>query len=275
MSALIRSTDASARALQALMPRLQTLTKREVLAPRVRTGLVLADLTELVHVLARPVVRQRLLAIGVERERFEELKQALEALREAENQRVRIRGESRSRARSDALQRAAWLRDELLAACRWNLRSGAPGGALERITDSDDPIDLAQDLRELVQLIQDNAGAFRRDRSFNADVRCTEAQELGRQLRSQRDNSASGELDTLGVSPDEASSPRVSAAVLGVVEDTRNRAFTHAWCLAQELRDAGLYAFRGHEESRRLFLSSHPPHPRRQGLSSTIRALAG
>jgi hypothetical protein len=94
-------------ALSQVMPKLKSLSDGEILRPRQRIGSILADIGDLAKVVQRPAVRQRVLAVGVKDEQLEELKLALDALREAESLRLRVRSSARRRSSLELAARSA------------------------------------------------------------------------------------------------------------------------------------------------------------------------
>ena len=247
-------------ALQQLISRLMAQRARPVALPRGPLTTVFADAEELVRLVERREVRRGLLAVGVAPDRLAELPLAIAALREAETQRLLERAAVRSPSRSEAEQAAVVLREEIRAACGWNLRTTFARGALARITDSTDPADLMQDLIELGQLLRENRNAFGNDHTFDLPARSSQAVALA------------GELGRAPSYPP-TSGPRRSDPPPSAAE-VRDRAFSYLSTLAEELHQAGQYAFRSDHDIRRLFTAISLNRPLGWGLRTTLHDLS-
>jgi hypothetical protein len=215
--------------------------------PRARVSLVLAEADELLGILQQSWVRQRVVATGLTVERMELLGPARAGLVEAER---RWLTEFLPKAdQAKALEEGQSLRDELLSACRWNLRGKDVEGALARITDGTDPAELGLDLKELTQLVREHTSAFAGDRTFRQEDSLRRAELLADQLVAMGEGGVSRET-----------------------REVRQRAFCFLSLLMEELRLAGRHAFRGTREARSLFASEIPARRRHQPARSLVRA---
>jgi hypothetical protein len=218
--------------------------------PRVRVALVVQEALDLLAAVQQPRVRGKLISTGVSSQRVDSLEPAIEALRVAQSQVLRARCPDEDFV--EALSSALDLRDEMVAACLWNLRHREVGASLVRITDSTDGVELAMDLRELVQLLDEHAIDFESDRTFHAVECVRQASALADELTATLDQPVP--LPTL---------------------ELRDRAFTHLLDVIDEVRSAGRHAYRGRSEARSLFASELQPRRRRSPLTSLVRSLAG
>lgn len=236
-------------ALKQMQDVLEKIPRQGIAEPRVRVSVVLEEAQELAGLLSRHEVARRLADVGVAAERVQELEPATQALREAEAEWLRARAHGKSAERARAESEGYALRDELLSACRFNLADCDIFAELARITDGEDAQDLRHDLLELAELVENHIDCFRSDRSFAATCRIEEARLLSEQI---------------GYS-EELSAPDDDARIL------RNRAFTYLIELMQQLREAGLYAFRGSTQARRYFATHLSPARRSSELPSMVR----
>lgn len=215
--------------------------------PQCQIGWVVAEAQELVGILRQHTVRQRIVAAGLPRERMDLLGPLTQALSEAEARWVSALCPLPEQAR--AFEDGQQLRDEMLSACRWNLRSRGVSSELARITDSTDPAELSLDLRELAELVTEHSVEFAPDRSFRPSEVAAAAQRAARTLS--------------GIG--QASRAAWTAAEL------RRRAFTCLMQSVEEVRSAGRYAFRGTAEARRLFASNLAARRRPAARQSLLR----
>lgn len=234
--------------LEGLKLQLLELPEATLCEPRVRVSWVLAEASELLTCIRQTRTRLELLAAGLSERKLTELGPAIGALRAAEAEILAARCPDADYA--EALTSALDLRDELLAACHWNLRNREVASALVRITDSTDSAELAMDLRELMQLVREHVSDFENDQSFRSDQSIRQASALADELTATRDAPIPAEL-----------------------LDLRDRAFTHLCGVIEEIRSAGRYAFRGRPEARHLFASELQPRRWRSRLNSLVRSL--
>jgi hypothetical protein len=203
---------------------------------------------ELAELASRPTVLARLAKVGLAPTVLDELALASQALHYVE---ACVRSaQGLAPCGASALDQAANLRQELLGACHWNLRGAEHVEALARITDSEDPAEVALDLNELALLILDNLELFRADTTFDAE----------RVAHSARATAVG--LNEL---------PLQGGAVKYEWRDLRARAFTHLTMLIDELRTAGRYAFRGTPAARVWFAASPPVRRRAVSLGGWVR----
>lgn len=260
--ALGDSMNQSGGARARLLAQLGALPPSDVIQPKLPVAEAVDDARELSEVTGRSAVRTKLLEVGLSVEILDALGDAIGALNEFEHERLVERNAWKSRGAAVLEQRALWLREEMLAACKFNLRDLAPAGAFERITNSEDEADLIYDLRELSQLVSENLAAFDDNLSFDARVLAAEATSL---------------LGGLGAYSNLNEAALHQRFVLGSrshAREWRDRAYTHLVNLTTEIRMAGAYAFRGDIGMRRLFVSACPA-PTAVTLRTAIRALAG
>jgi hypothetical protein len=243
--------DQSKTHLRQLRALLLQIPKHDVVEPRVRVALVLRDAEELAGLLARREVCHRLEDVGVDEAEIGGLDPAIEALREAETAWVQERDAGKEANKARAEQTGYALREELMAACRFNLGQLDVGPELARITDSEEAEDLRHDLLELAELVEGHPEHFRRDRSFAATERVEEARQISAEI---------------GAQPGEPTSEAMENA-----RALRNLAFTHLTDMVIKLREAGLYAFRGSALGRSYF-ATHLTNTRRVSeLGSMVR----
>lgn len=213
---------------------------------------VLQEARDLARIVARPLVRERILSVGALDAALDGLPVAIDALAECEHRWALARDAGKHPRQAHAEALAYPLRDEMVAACRFHLDGVEGLELLARVTDGENAGDLVQDLRELATFLRENPEAFDGDESFDALACANKAQELAA-------------LIAVDVEP--------SPEALDLLE-LRDRAFTHLCELVERVRRAGRYAFRGTAEARWYFASLTPPARRRRPLPSAVRALA-
>jgi hypothetical protein len=165
----------------------------------------------------------------------------------------------RNKPRAQAEREAAGLRlrTELLAACRWNLRTHAQARAvLDRVRAGRGTPDLVQDLSDLATLVDHHRPAFERDASFDAPTQAEAARSLATQI-------------TVGLSTARSARHRDQLKL------TRDRAYTHLAGLVTHLREAGRYAFRNEPERAAAFASDHRRARERKRRRASTRGPAG
>ncbi len=236
--------------LHELREQLLQLPPNVLCEPRVRLSVVVQEAKRLSATTRQRHIRSKLLAAGLADECLDVLDRAIHALRVAQGDMTRSRCPDGDLA--DALDSALELRDEMVAACQWNLRQRDVAAHLVRITDSSDLTELSLDLKELAQLVQQYASDFEFDGTFDGPECVRQALALADELTA----TASGEVSE-------------------EVRELRDRAFTHLANLMEEIRSAGRYAFRADPESRRLFAAETPLTRRRSSLSSMVNSLIG
>jgi hypothetical protein len=245
--------DGGPEALSQLLGRLQNIEPDNLLEPKVQLSLVIDEARELQEILDRPVVRERLRGVGVAEVTIVELDLAIGALVESERRWCKARDAAKTARQAEAEGLGYALRDEMVAACRFNLSGVEVLELLARVTDGENPRDLVQDLLELSAFLRDNAAAFGNDTLFEPLVCSDEARELADAIAVDHEPDASA-LEHL---------------------ELRDRAFTYLCERMQQLRQAGAYALRGSVTARRYFAPGSAPARRRRPLPSAVRALAG
>lgn len=242
--------DTAREAFRTLYSRLNALSEGELLEPRMRVAAALREAEDLSDLVSRASVLLRLQTVGVSSRVLNELELAREALLYVDTCVRRAQGLGRG---PSPLDRAARLRDELLGACHWNLRGSEHAEALARITDSEDPEELALDLTELAQLALTHLPAFGEDATVDARGLANDAQAAATEL---------------------AALPAVGLRVKPEWRQLRARAFTHLVRVVEELRTAGRYAYRG-TPGARAWLAAPSSIPRRAvSLGGRVRSRA-
>lgn len=229
-------------ALDTLRPTLDAIPEADVKQPGdgvehalTNAGTLLANIEE------NDEISKALLRIGLKASTFEDLKISIAALRASQMQLERARAPRRKPDDQKALEESSGsLRDDLLAACRWNLRHNlSVQTTLNAIAEGQSVGDLIADLNTLAQIIEDNVKTFSTDKSFDSKA----------QVKAAR---AAAESILEGVSDRRPTIPRAEAMTV------RNRAWTHFTRVYQELRDAAQYAFRKQPEKLALFQDTEP-----------------
>lgn len=239
-------------ALQSLRDDLMALGDDSLLEPRIQLGAFLDEARELSAILSRASVAKRIRSVGVPQGRLDALELAVEALADSEMCWATARDAQKSEREIQAEPLAYFLRDEMVAACRFNLDRSEVAELLARVTAGEGLHDLAQDLRELSDFVRDHAASFSGDTSFDPLSCADEAVELARSI-------------AVDAGPDEG-----ARALL----EQRDRAFTYLVGLVEQLRQAGRYAYRGTPEARAYFASDVAPARRRRPPPSSVQAVA-
>ena len=212
--------------LDDLTPILTDLPRESVVEPRLPMAVFLQEAHDLHALVSQQSVRGELEKIGVDTNLLDTLGTNLSAARQAQSQWAVTRDRSKTDAQRALEEGAAELRSELMAACRWSLRSDRVALAtLRAIAEGDGIADLVQDLADLARLIETRQAAFAADTSFDAVARIREAQATAEQLR-------------VGVSQEKLAADQAKA------KELRDRAFTYLYDQVLALREAGRYAFR-------------------------------
>lgn len=240
-------------ALLALSAQLQALPEDMLVEPKVQVALVLDEARELLGLLRRSGIRERIKSVGVPEGELDELGPVIDAVEEAEKLWAAKRDENKSLRQVQAEALAYSLRDEMVAACRFNLSGLESVEVLARVTDGENARDLVQDLRELATFVSENVSAFVGDSSFEPLLCSEEARELAAAI------AVDGE-------------PTAEALEY---QELRDRALTLLCGRVQQLREAGRYAFRGTVEARAFFSSNLCPTRRRHPLPSLVQVLTG
>ncbi len=238
------------RGMESLREELLRLPASSLCEPRVRVPVVLQEGTQLLLTVNQSHVRERLLATGISSDSLDTLAQAIDALRVAHANVVGSLCPDDDFA--EALASALELRDELVAACHWNLRQRDVADYLVRITDSSDITELSMDLKELAQLVELYLADFAADGTFDAPNCMRQARALADELTA-----------------------TLAREIPQAVQDLRDRAFTHLARLMEEVRNAGLYAYRANVQMRRPFMTDCVIVRRRSNLHSGISSLLG
>lgn len=241
------SSKPDGQVLDGIWNHLERVPEEALSEPRVRISLLLAEADELLGILQQTWVRQRVVATGLTVERMELLGPARAGLEEADRRWLAEFLPKKEEA--EALGVGQELREELLSACRWNLRGKDVEGSLARISDGSDPTELGLDLKELGQLVREYPAAFSADRTFRQEEVLRRAEQVADQLVGMGEHGVTRET-----------------------RDVRQRAFSFLTLLMEELRQAGKHAFRGTREARSLFVSELTSRRRHGPARSFVRA---
>lgn len=228
-----------------------------------RSAVLLREADELLALLEQPEVEARLLEVGLEPARFEELSWCVQAVDVLERAIRMSLSEASARARALQVQ-ALEVRDELLSACQWNLRQVDAAEALARITNSASVDELVLDLRELARLITQHSAAFRKDRSFIASAQAERAARLAEGLLS------SVRQGLLQMNEDLLPVVDGARARLGELMALQVQACGWLSALLREVRAAGCYAYRAEPDARRWFMEPHVPRGSRLTLTALV-----
>jgi hypothetical protein len=215
-----------ADAVRALVAELAALRKvRREIGP-VPLDIYFQEVTALVHTIDQPEVRATLEAVGLSPATLDMLPLAQVAARDAHAAWAAIKNRSYSGRLVALIHRAHEERDELLAAAHFHLGTDRDSAeALSHLAEGHGLDSLVHDLLALWRLIDVNAEAFTRDKTFHAPARAQAARELALELqRAQREE-------------------RLNAPEQDLKEE-RDRSYTYLVSLVDEIRRTGRYAFR-------------------------------
>lgn len=177
-----------------------------------------------------PPVKRRLLEVGVSEERLAELPLVIRVTSQTESAWQAVSSPRRPEDLRQLEQQGAGLRSDVVAALRWNLRHDRIAqGTLNAIQEGDGTADLAQDLGALAMLIEQHPRAFDADQTFDPEERAAACRRMANELAA-------------SVSHVRADLTRAQA------KEQRDRAFTYADDLLDEIREAARYAFRKEPE---------------------------
>jgi hypothetical protein len=226
-------------ALSALRDELRGLTEvRREVGP-VPLDTFFKEAAALARTVGVPEVRERLLAVGIEARELDKLPVALRAAQEAQAAWMVVKGRSYSNTLVELIAQAYRERGDLLAVARFHLRSDRTKvETLGAIAEGNGLDDLIQDLFALWHLIEQNADAFARDRTFDAPARAQGARQLAERLQQTQTEEL---FDTLQRG----------------LRDQRDRAYTLLSRLVREIRITGRYAFRGDPTMMSRFSSAY------------------
>lgn len=212
-------------ALRALAEELTALTEVHRNLGPVPLDAYFAEAATLVQTVKVTEIRARLVAVGLEAEKLDKLPTVLVVAEEAQEEWLRAKERSYSAHVIELIERAHKARRELLAAARFHLGGEPAAEVLGSLAESEGLEDLVADLLSLSLLVEDNARAFRRDRTFDAFVHAVSARQLAHELQ-------------------EAEEEERFDAMQRQVREKRDRAFTLLASLVDEARRTGRYAFR-------------------------------
>jgi hypothetical protein len=235
-------TESHPTALDALRPTLDAIPEADVKHPPDAIDQELMNAgTFLAQVEDQDDLLKALLRVGLKASTFEDFKTAIAALRAAQMLLDRSRSPRRKPEEQKTLEdNGVILRDDILAACRWNLRHNLSlQPTLDAISEGQSIGDLIADLNTLAQILEDNQKIFQADKSFEAKAQA---------------KAARAAADTLL----EAVADRRPTMSRADAMSMRNRAWTHFDRTFQELRDAAQYAFRKLPEKLALFAPQEP-----------------
>ena len=210
-------------------------------------------------------VRARLLSVGLSPQRLRELRLLLLAFIHLEAS--ALCGAGQSEAASNSLHEdALTLRAELLHACRWNLRAARAEAYLARISNSSHCRELALDLTELADVIQQHAEYFETDNTFCAPNQVQKALALAAGLTAQGTLSAAEHCDDFLEDRLPAATLHASGGAVGMASSYH--VFACLIACRDEICAAGSYALRATPQLSRAFARD----ARLSRRSSTLRS---
>ena len=225
--------------LDALIPILLTIPAADVREPARPMAIALQEAHDLHAVLEQDDTSSSLLAVGFDPARITDLPIATDAAREAQSRWVVVRDRSKPEAQRERETDGIALRQELVAACRWNLRYDARAqSVLDAIVDGEGVADLVQDLLDLAMLITRHLPHFDADQSIDAPAQAESARSLASEIAE-------------GLSQGRADDTQRDAKLL------RDRAHTHLAMIVTDIRRAGRYAFRDDPRQVAAFTSDY------------------
>ncbi len=211
--------------LDALVSTLQAIASTEVDAPDLPVAVFVQEATTLVDLVKQPAVRAKLLATGLAPTLLDALEPAVGALSTAQAQWQNQRDPSKSGALAELEDRGYALRQRLLTAARFNLRTDRKALAtIDVIQHGVGVADLTQDLVDVAELLKLSAPAFAADTTFDAEAAASDATSLADELR-------------------RAVATTKNATTQAAAGDLRNRAYTYADDVLSHVRAAGRYAY--------------------------------
>lgn len=225
--------------LETLLPVLNALALADIIEPNTPMAVALQEAHDLNAAIQAGDTWDRLLQVGVPPSALDALPVAVAATRQAQSQWVVQRDRGKPQAQRDREQAGIELRAELVAACRWNLRSD-PGAlaVIDQIVQGEGIPDLVQDLLDLSALILQQEAAFDGDETFDAAAQAEAAR------------SSASEI-TAGLSESRTQGDHETAKQL------RDRAYSHLAKLVADVREAGRYAFRKEPQRAAVFGSAY------------------
>lgn len=242
--------------LTSLNDALRSLAAADVREPQIPMAIFNQQGNDIVAFLEQnPDVKSRLSKVGIPGEAIEQLPIAMGAAQAAESAWRAVYSPRRHEDVVALEEQAAKLRADAIAALRWNLRQDRIAqGTLDAIQEGMGSADLAQDLDALAVLIEQHTGAFKNDKTFDAKERAQACRERSKELR-----------DTLSGTRADLTRPEA--------KELRDRAYTYADDLLDDVKEAARYAFRDEPEllvrfQNRYMVSASRRARRRAGLAS-------
>jgi len=246
----------TASVLDALRQELLKIAPADVHRPTIPPHVYFQEAHDVLTWIEQSGALAKLTAVGLPVDTVPVAVKRLAAAREAQALWAAVRSPRKPEQQKDLEDHGIQLRSDIVAAARWNLRdSRVAMGALDRIVEGTGVPDLTQDLTDLAQLVEQNAGGFAQDQTFDPAAVSAQARQLALDIRS-------------GLSE-----YRTDTAMADAV-DLRNRAYTLLDEALSDIRAAGQYAFRGQPDSRR-FTSTWERNRRRQQRRGQADAPAG
>jgi hypothetical protein len=241
----------SAQALDALRSTLLAMAAQDVDSPDLPMSVVLQEANDLLTLIREQSVWERLIMVGVKEAERDALEQTILATRAAQSEWTVARDRSKSNAQTEREERGYALRDDILAAARFNLRDDRVAlGTLSAIMEGEGVADLIQDMNDLALLLDQKAAAFANDTTFDVAARAEEARSLASEIAA---GTSAERLDT-------------NQALL---VDVRNRAFSRLDDIVSSMREAGRYAFRDKSDVRKRFASRYLRRKNRRAATAT------
>lgn len=226
--------------LKALNDELLAIPATDVREPNLPMAVFNQQGADLVSFLEEhPEVRKRLEKVGLPKEVLGGLAIAIGASSAAESAWQAVYSPRRPEAVIALEERAAALRADVVAACRWNLRDDRVAqGTLDAVQEGKGSADLVQDLETLAVLVEQHDAAFKQDQTFDVKQRVKDCRAQAKELRE-------------AISGARADLSRAEA------KELRDRAFTHADHLLDQVRAAARYVFADEPETLAKFRDRH------------------
>lgn len=225
--------------LDQLKPTLNSIAREDVAEPRIPIAVFLQEAHDLATLVVQPGVEKELVHVGIAKKTLTALDTGVAAARQAESDWVVAFDRAKPATQRKLEDQATALRNELMAACRWNLRDDRVALAtVSAVAAGNGLADLVQDLNDLAHLIDSRSHAFKSDATFDALAKAREAKTLAKQLEQ-------------GVSSTKLADEQARA------KDLRDRAFTYLYDQVSLVREAGRYAFRDNDAMRSRFASAY------------------
>lgn len=236
--------------LEDLKPVLYEIDPVDVTVPNLPMAVALQESHDLATLTAKPEVRNALLMVGVLPEDLDRLSKVVDATRQAQSDWVVARDRTKPESQKILEEQVYEHRNEMLAACRWNLRKDRVGMAIvSSISEGEGIEDAIQDLRDLSGLVESRTAAFNADKTFDVKDAVNRANTLA--------NNTEKGLSQVRLTNEQSKT-----------KDLRDRSYTHLADAVSNIREAGRYAYRTNPEMFSKFASDYLRRKRRKAASS-------